>query len=175
MTHFAQIDENNVVLQVIVADQEFIDSGSVGDPSKWLQCSPDGSIRGYMPGPTWVYHPEVDQFRSPKPAHLPSWVWNNLKWPYGNWEPPIQHPAFRGIGVPPVFGEEYNWDEENVQWVKIVRPKPYPTDGACYEWVESEQDWVKHGDPRPEHPMDGKIYKFNNETQEWVFFADPNP
>ena len=36
MSIFAQI-ENNIVTQVIVADQEFIDSGSVGEPSNWIE------------------------------------------------------------------------------------------------------------------------------------------
>jgi hypothetical protein len=39
MSHFAQIDDNNIVITVIVADQDFINSGAVGDPSKWIQTS----------------------------------------------------------------------------------------------------------------------------------------
>lgn len=39
MAHFAQVDENDVVIQVIVAEQEFIDSGLVGDPASWIQTS----------------------------------------------------------------------------------------------------------------------------------------
>ena len=45
MSHFAQIDENNVVIQVIVAEQDFIDSGVMGDPSTWIQTSYTNSIR----------------------------------------------------------------------------------------------------------------------------------
>ena len=39
MAHFAQINENNIVVQVIVAEQDFINSGAVGDPAKWIQTS----------------------------------------------------------------------------------------------------------------------------------------
>jgi hypothetical protein len=39
MSHFAQVDENDVVVQVIVAEQDFIDSGLVGDPASWIQTS----------------------------------------------------------------------------------------------------------------------------------------
>ena len=39
MAHFAQIDENNVVTQVLVVEQEIIDSGDLGDPSTWIQTS----------------------------------------------------------------------------------------------------------------------------------------
>ncbi len=39
MSHFAHVDENNIVTQVIVAEQDFINSGAVGDPSSWIQTS----------------------------------------------------------------------------------------------------------------------------------------
>ena len=39
MSHYAQIDQNNQVTQVIVAEQDFIDSGAVGDPAAWIQTS----------------------------------------------------------------------------------------------------------------------------------------
>ena len=37
MSHFAKIDENNIVTEVIVAEQDFINSGAVGSPSNWIQ------------------------------------------------------------------------------------------------------------------------------------------
>ena len=39
MPHFAQINENNEVVQVLVVTQEYIDMGRLGDPSKWIQTS----------------------------------------------------------------------------------------------------------------------------------------
>ena len=39
MAHFCKINNENIVEQVIVADQAFIDSGAVGNPSEWLQTS----------------------------------------------------------------------------------------------------------------------------------------
>ena len=38
MTYFAKVI-NGIVIQVIVAEQDFIDSGSVGDPNNWIQTS----------------------------------------------------------------------------------------------------------------------------------------
>jgi hypothetical protein len=38
MSHFAKV-ENGIVTSVIVAEQEFINSGVVGDPSLWIQTS----------------------------------------------------------------------------------------------------------------------------------------
>ena len=40
MSHFAQISgSNNIVVNVIVAEQDFIDSGAVGTGSNWIQTS----------------------------------------------------------------------------------------------------------------------------------------
>jgi hypothetical protein len=39
MSHFAEINSDNIVTRVIVADQESIDSGDVGDSSNWIQTS----------------------------------------------------------------------------------------------------------------------------------------
>ena len=39
MSHFAQIDDNNVVQQVLVIDQAEIDTGNWGDPTRWIQTS----------------------------------------------------------------------------------------------------------------------------------------
>ena len=39
MGHYAHINENNVVDNVIVAQAEFINSGAVGDPSRWIKTS----------------------------------------------------------------------------------------------------------------------------------------
>ena len=52
-TYFAELNENNEVVRVIVADQSFIDSGAVGDPSRWVQTSmdKDGAGKGYKYDP----------------------------------------------------------------------------------------------------------------------------
>ena len=48
-TYFAELNENNEVVRVIVANQSFIDSGAVGDPTRWVQTSmdKDGAGKGY--------------------------------------------------------------------------------------------------------------------------------
>ena len=40
-TYFAEVGVDGTVLRVIVADQSFIDSGVVGDPSNWVPTSFD--------------------------------------------------------------------------------------------------------------------------------------
>jgi hypothetical protein len=124
MAHFAQIDENNIVTKVIVVEQEFIDTGILGDPSKWIQTSynthggkhydPDTRLeddktplRKNYAGIGDIYDSVRDAFYAPQP--YPSWTLNeNTCW----WEPPVAHPdATDGI--------LYNWDEDNQQWIKI--------------------------------------------------------
>ena len=39
MSHFAEINGQGTVLRVIVAELDFIYSGAVGDPSRWIQTS----------------------------------------------------------------------------------------------------------------------------------------
>jgi hypothetical protein len=39
MAHFAKVNTAGVVEEVIVAEQDFIDSGAVGDPSAWVKTS----------------------------------------------------------------------------------------------------------------------------------------
>ena len=41
LTYFAEIDQTDTVIRVIVADQGFIDSGLVGNPSNWIECFTD--------------------------------------------------------------------------------------------------------------------------------------
>lgn len=122
MAHFAQIDENNIVVNIIKASQEFIDSGKAGDPSKWIQASystragvhynlnsgqPTGyeGLRKNYPGVGYTYDTQRDAFIPPK--QYDSWVLNENTC---IWEAPIPIPD------PNKF---YSWDEENIQWVEM--------------------------------------------------------
>ena len=39
MSHFVEINKDGIVQRGIVAEQDFIDSGAVGDPNNWVQTS----------------------------------------------------------------------------------------------------------------------------------------
>jgi hypothetical protein len=75
MAHFAQLDENNIVTQVIVvnnddimvdgveseqAGKDFI--ASIGLEGTWVQCSYNSKFRGFYPGPGAIYDAEKDEF-----------------------------------------------------------------------------------------------------------------
>ena len=71
MSHFAKLN-NNVVTEVIVAEQDFINSGAVGDSFLWVQTSYSGSFRKNYAGVGFTYDKVRDAFIAPKP--YPSWT-----------------------------------------------------------------------------------------------------
>ena len=66
--YFAEIDDNNIVTQVIVAGQSFVDS--LG--GKWVETAMDGSIRHNYAGIGYTYDAAKDVFIAPQP--FPSWT-----------------------------------------------------------------------------------------------------
>jgi hypothetical protein len=100
MAHFARI-ENGIVTNVIVAEQEFIDSGALGDPKSWIQTSYNNSVRGTYAGIGYLYLENLDIFIPPNP--FPSWT---LDEELGTWKAPVAKPE-EGKWV---------WDEYNQQW-----------------------------------------------------------
>lgn len=79
MAHFARIDSENKVQQVIVVNTDVITDengeeqeelgqsfiASLGMDGTWLQCSYNGNIRGVFPGFGFTYDAELDQFVPP--------------------------------------------------------------------------------------------------------------
>jgi hypothetical protein len=80
MAHFAQLDENNVVLQVIVVNNnELIEGGEeseakgigfckvmFGADTRWVQTSYNANFRGIYAGIGYTYDPVKDEFVAPK-------------------------------------------------------------------------------------------------------------
>ena len=104
MGYFAHINENSVVTTVIVADQEFINTGAEGDPVNWIETSIDGSFRKQYAGIGYIYDAQADVFISPQP--YPSWVLDSNY----DWEAPVPYPE---------DGKCYEWDESIINWVEI--------------------------------------------------------
>jgi hypothetical protein len=125
MSHFAQIDDNDTVIQVIVAEQDFINSGAVGDPSRWIQTSYNTMggvhrlggtpLRKNYAGIGYTYHRQLDAFIPPKP--YPSWVLDETTCLYN---PPIPYPADAGQGDPPNM---YMWNEDEQGWTLLPPPQ----------------------------------------------------
>jgi hypothetical protein len=112
MSHFAQV-KNGIVEQVIVAEQDFIDS--LPDKDDWIQTSYNTLGNRHLLGGTplrgnyafvgGIYDAKNDVFYTPQP--FPSWVLNSSTWV---WEAPTPMP---------VDGKVYKWDEESRSWAEI--------------------------------------------------------
>lgn len=112
MSHFAKV-ENGIVTQVIVAEQDVIDSGLFG--TGWVQTSyntqggqhPQGRpLRKNYAGVGFTYDAGRDAFIPPKP--FASWSLNETTC---LWEAPRPRPTDGGF---------YNWDEANQTWVLYI-------------------------------------------------------
>ena len=108
MSHFAEIDNDNIVQRVIVAEQDFINSGAIGDSFNWVQTSYNGNFRKNYAGTGYTYDKTRDAFIAPKP--YPSWLLDNDTC---IWNAPVALPA-------DLQSEKmYTWDEENTEWKEI--------------------------------------------------------
>ena len=106
MSHFAEINSDNIVQRVIVAEQNFINSGLVGDSFNWVQTSYNGNFRKNYAGSGYTYDKVRDAFIAPQP--YPSWT---LVEATCQWESPIPYPTDDKL---------YTWDEETTNWVEEV-------------------------------------------------------
>jgi hypothetical protein len=105
MSHFAKI-ENGIVTRVIVAEQDFINSGVVGDSFLWVQTSYNGSFRKNYASVGFTYDKTRDAFIPPK--DFPSWLLNEDTCQY---DPPTPYPE---------DDKRYSWDEDITSWVEEV-------------------------------------------------------
>ena len=75
MAHFAELDENNVVLRVILFEGEGVDGEAACSDfmggGTWKQTSYNGTIRGVYAGIGYTYDPAQDVFVPPTPVDLP--------------------------------------------------------------------------------------------------------
>ena len=109
MAHFAEINENGIVLRVLVTDNDFPNEGydwlveNLG--GTWVQTSYNGNFRKNFAGEGFYYDAERDAFIPPKPFE--SWELNEDTC---NWEAPTPYPT---------DGKIYRWDEESLSWIEV--------------------------------------------------------
>lgn len=113
MSHFAKIDQNNIVTEVLVIEQDQINTGMFGDARQWIKTSYNTRggvhlqggepLRKNYAGIGYTYDPVRDAFIAPQP--YPSWTLNEETC---LWVPPTPYPS-----------EGYwRWDEEKLNWIK---------------------------------------------------------
>jgi hypothetical protein len=123
MAHFAKLDENNVVTQVVVvankdtADADGVEKEHIGAAylesllgGTWKQTSYHGNIRKNYAGIGYTYDADIDAFVPPKP--YPSWALDAD----AQWQAPVPMPEDAGTGEPPKM---YSWDEATLSWVAV--------------------------------------------------------
>lgn len=118
MAHFAQINEQSIVTQVIVvANEELLDNGTESETKgiafcqslfggKWKQTSYNGNIRKNYAGIGYTYDSQRNAFIPPQP--YPSWT---LVEETCQWTAPVAIPT---------DGKFYNWDESTLTWVEVT-------------------------------------------------------
>jgi len=121
MAHFAELDANNIVQQVIVVNNNDTQVDGVENESKgitfcktllgqgklWVQTSYNGNIRKQFAGAGYFYDSIKDKFIGTQP--FPSWVLDAND----DWQSPIAKPSDASPDNP------HRWDEVAGIWVKV--------------------------------------------------------
>ena len=109
MAHYAFLNENNIVTEVIVGRNEDEVVDGISDWEQWygdfrgqrcVRTSYNSNIRGTYAGVGHYYNEEEDIFVAPQP--FPSWTRNG-----SFWESPIEYP---------LDGNIYTWNEQYLSW-----------------------------------------------------------
>jgi len=113
MAHYAFLDENNIVTEVIVGRNEDEVVDGVSDWEEWygnfrgqkcVRTSFNANIRHKFAGKGDFYDEEADVFIAPQP--FPSWTLDENY----DWQPPVPRPE----------GDEmFFWSEDDMAWVKV--------------------------------------------------------
>jgi hypothetical protein len=64
MTYFAQLDDNNIVVCVVVADRDFVESNPELFPGTWVETFRDVEGKTYA-GVDFTYDDETQDFTAP--------------------------------------------------------------------------------------------------------------
>ena len=127
MAHYAFLDENNIVTEVIVGKDEGEDgvdweqhySALRGQICRRTSYNTHGNVhleggtpyRKNYAGIGFTYNANIDAFVPPQP--FASWLLNEET---AQWEAPVAMPEDAGTGEPPKM---YSWDEDSINWFEI--------------------------------------------------------
>ena len=111
MAHFAKV-LNGTVINVIVAEKEFIDTFIDDSPGEWIQTSYNTKYGVHTKGGTPLR--------------------KNYAMVGGTYD------STRDAFIPPKLYPSWTLDEDKCVY---VAPKAYPTDGKDYEWDEDNKEW----------------------------------
>jgi len=149
MAHFAKLDENNIVTEVITFSNDELNANG-GDLSveaenfvsarhggTWKQTSYNGNFRKQYAGIGWNYDIAKDKFISPQPYS--SWSLDSND----DWQAPITEPDTKVFDVNTNI-YFYKWKESTQEWIGILSTRYFTWDSNSLIWVENglEEDWI---------------------------------
>lgn len=124
MGHYAKVVDN-IVISVIVAEQDFIDSYDDGTPCQWIQTS--YNTRGGIHYQSNTTTPSIDQSKALRKNYA------GIGFTYD---------PNRDAFIPPKPNPSWILNEETCLWES---PVPYPNGGKMYQWDESQLSWIEYG------------------------------
>ena len=149
MAHFAELDSNNIVIQVVVISNDDVDANG-GDYSSqaetfvsnliphsengvaWKQTSYNSNQRKQYAGIGYTYDATKNKFILPKP--FDSWSLDSND----DWQAPVTYPNVNKISSDAV---SIIWDEDNQKWLgKTFTGENLQTE-TDYEWDASGLLW----------------------------------
>ena len=133
MAHFAKVDENNLVTEVIVIDNAVVDPENTGSDNEslgqtyitetlglagnWQQCSYNSNIRGHFAGIGYTWDAAHDEFIPPKPFESHTYNFDTHQW-----EAPLPYPLA-------------DISEDETEQPEIITSKP-DNEVWTYQWNE---------------------------------------
>ena len=135
MAHFAELDDNNVVLRVVVVGNDCVPSDEHIDGETWCinffkggtwkQTSYNNNFRKQYAGTGYTYDAAKNKFISPKP-HA-SWALDAND----DWQAPVTYPTDTTDKI-------ISWDEAGQKWTAKDREDPVNN----FNWDASALAWV---------------------------------
>ena len=149
MAHFAELDENNIVLRVITFSNDEVNANG-GELSveaenfvaqrhggTWKQTSYNDNFRKQYAGIGWTYDASKDIFIRPQP--FSSWTLDDNN----DWKAPVEEPNTKVIDADNNI-YFYKWKESSQEWIGISTTRYFTWDSNILQWNENglEEDWI---------------------------------
>jgi len=150
MAHFAELDNNNTVLRVVVVGNDIAaNGGTLGDNDMhadgeawclnffksgiWKQTSYNGNFRKQYCGTGYTFDFAKDKFISAQP--FTSWALDAND----DWQAPVTYPTITTYGSnDPLDRYNISWDETNQKWTATDNSDPVNN----FNWDASALAWV---------------------------------
>src|SRR6056300_1025006 len=148
MAHFAELNNSNEVLRVVVISNDDVEANGgelsseaetfvasivphLEDGTAWKQTSYNHTFRKQYAGIGDTFDSSKDKFIKPQP--YPSWSLDSND----EWAAPVTHPTITEIDSNIVYT---SWDEDNQKWLGATHSGD-PIVTTNYEWDATNLQW----------------------------------